>query len=104
MDDLGTAAATSSLWMPSAGSTFKRPKGYFAAALIDECKLKGVKMGGARCPQARGLPHQRGATCDDVLRLAEFVRDRAGRPAWNWSLRCGRWGLSVSAALRRMEG
>ena len=34
--------------VPSAGSTFKRPKGYFAAALIDECKLKGVKMGGAQ--------------------------------------------------------
>lgn len=81
--------------VPSAGSTFKRPKGYFAAALIDECKLKGVKMGGAQVStkHAGFLINAGGATCDDVLRLAEHVPgDRApGRPAWNWSLRCGRW-------------
>ena len=32
---------------PSAGSTFKRPEGYYAAALIDECELKGTAVGGA---------------------------------------------------------
>lgn len=32
---------------PSAGSTFKRPEGYFAGALIEECGLKGYSVGGA---------------------------------------------------------
>ena len=67
--------------VPSAGSTFKRPKGYFAAALIDECKLKGVKMGGAQVStkHAGFLINAGGATCDDVLRLAEFVRETVRR-------------------------
>ena len=34
--------------VPSAGSTFKRPEGFFAAALIDQCGLKGYSIGGAR--------------------------------------------------------
>ena len=33
---------------PSAGSMFKRPKGYFAAALIEQCGLKGFAVGGAQ--------------------------------------------------------
>ena len=33
---------------PSAGSTFKRPEGHFAAALIDQCGLKGLTVGGAQ--------------------------------------------------------
>ena len=67
--------------VPSAGSTFKRPKGYFAAALIDECKLKGVKMGGAQVStkHAGFLINAGGATCDDVLRLAEHVRETVRR-------------------------
>ena len=67
--------------VPSAGSTFKRPKGYFAAALIDECKLKGVKMGGAQVStkHAGFLINAGGATCDDVLRLAESVRETVRR-------------------------
>ena len=34
--------------MPSAGSVFKRPEGYYAAALIEECGLKGRRVGGAQ--------------------------------------------------------
>ncbi|MGN1119075.1 MAG: UDP-N-acetylmuramate dehydrogenase, partial [Oscillospiraceae bacterium] len=36
------------LEFPSCGSTFKRPEGYFAAALIEECGLKGCTVGGAQ--------------------------------------------------------
>lgn len=36
---------------PSAGSTFKRPVGYYAAALIEECGLKGFRVGGATVSQ-----------------------------------------------------
>ena len=34
--------------LPSAGSTFKRPEGYFAAKLIDDCGLKGLTLRGAQ--------------------------------------------------------
>lgn len=43
---------------PSAGSTFKRPEGNFAGALIEQCGLKGVSVGGAQVSEARGLYNQ----------------------------------------------
>jgi len=63
--------------LPSAGSFFKRPKGGFAAAMIDECGLKGVSVGGAQVsPKHAGfVVNTGGATCDDVLRLASLVRE-----------------------------
>ena len=70
--------------MPSAGSTFKRPQGGFAAALIDQAGLKGFSVGGAQVsPKHAGfVVNTGGATCDDVLRLMEHIRktvyDRAG--------------------------
>lgn len=48
MDELmGKRKSKQPLEYPSAGSTFKRPEGYFAAALIEECGLKGASVGGA---------------------------------------------------------
>lgn len=70
--------------MPSAGSTFKRPVGGFAAALIDEAGLKGYAVGGAQVsPKHAGFVVNTGsATCEDVLRLMEHiqntVRSRSG--------------------------
>ena len=70
--------------MPSAGSTFKRPAGGFAAALIDEAGLKGFSVGGAQVsPKHAGfVVNTGGATCDDVLRLIEHIQktvlDRSG--------------------------
>lgn len=63
--------------VPSAGSTFKRPQGYFAASLIDECKLKGLTVGGAQVSKKHAgfLINAGGATCADVLRLADQVRE-----------------------------
>ncbi|MDD4715471.1 MAG: UDP-N-acetylmuramate dehydrogenase [Oscillospiraceae bacterium] len=63
---------------PSAGSTFKRPQGHFAAALIDQAGLKGFTVGGAQVsPKHAGFIVNLGnATCGDVLRLVEQVRKR----------------------------
>ncbi len=61
---------------PSAGSTFKRPEGYFAAALIEQCGLKGRRVGGAQVSEKHaGFVINRGdATCADVLALVEEIR------------------------------
>jgi len=63
---------------PSAGSTFKRPEGHFAAALIDQCGLKGLRVGGAQVSEKHaGFLINRGdATCADVLALIEQVKER----------------------------
>lgn len=63
---------------PSAGSTFKRPQEYFAAALIEECGLKGLSVGGAQVSEKHsGFVINRGdATCADVLALMEKVQER----------------------------
>lgn len=63
---------------PSAGSTFKRPRGYFAAALIDQCGLKGLSVGGAQVSEKHAgfVINKGGATCADILALMEQVRQR----------------------------
>lgn len=62
---------------PSAGSTFKRPVGGFAAALIDQCGLKGFTVGGAQVsPKHAGfVVNVGGATCADILSLTDQVHD-----------------------------
>ena len=62
---------------PSAGSTFKRPQGTFAAQLIDECGLKGFTVGGAQVSEKHaGFVINTGkATCADVLELTRQVRE-----------------------------
>lgn len=63
---------------PSAGSVFKRPPGHFAAALIDQCGLKGLTVGGAQVSAKHaGFVVNRGdATCADVLELVRQVQER----------------------------
>ena len=63
---------------PSAGSTFKRPAGYFAAALIDQCGLKGLSVGGAQVSEKHAgfVVNKGGATCADILELMDLVRSR----------------------------
>ena len=63
---------------PSAGSTFKRPEGYYAAALIDQCGLKGLTVGGAQVSEKHAgfIVNKGGATCADILKLMEQVRKR----------------------------
>ncbi len=66
---------------PSAGSMFKRPPGYFAAALIDQCGLKGLTVGGAQVSEKHAgfVVNRGGATCADVLSLVDQVRERVFR-------------------------
>lgn len=60
---------------PSAGSTFKRPEGYFAGALIEQCNLKGASVGGAQVSEKHAgfVVNTGGATCKDVLDLCQMV-------------------------------
>ncbi|MBQ7903439.1 MAG: UDP-N-acetylmuramate dehydrogenase [Oscillospiraceae bacterium] len=60
---------------PSAGSSFKRPAGYFAAALIDECGLKGLTVGGAQVSEKHAgfIVNTGNATCRDIVNLADKV-------------------------------
>lgn len=59
----------------SAGSTFKRPEGLFAAQLIDECGLKGAQIGGAQVSEKHaGFLVNRGGTAEDFLALMAHVQ------------------------------
>ncbi|MDT8900555.1 UDP-N-acetylmuramate dehydrogenase [Anaeroselena agilis] len=62
--------------MPSAGSTFKRPPGYFAGTLIEQAGLKGYKIGGAQVSgkHAGFIVNAGGATAADVLALIKEVQ------------------------------
>ena len=62
---------------PSAGSTFKRPEGYFAGKLIDDAGLRGFRLGGAavsskHCGFVINYDH---ATSKDVKDLIQHVKD-----------------------------
>lgn len=63
---------------PSAGSAFKRPEGMFAAALIDRCGLKGLRVGGAQVSEKHAgfIINSGGATCRDILELMDLVKAR----------------------------
>ena len=61
--------------VPSAGSTFKRPEGFFAAALIDQCGLKGYSIGGARVSMKHaGFLVNTGTSSRDFLELMQKVQ------------------------------
>lgn len=64
------------LEMPSAGSTFKRPEGYFAGTLIDQTGLKGLQVGGAQVStkHAGFVVNAGGATAADVVNLIHEVQ------------------------------
>ena len=70
--------------LPSAGSTFKRPEGYFAAKLIDDSGLRGYSVGKAQgSPKHCGfVVNNGGATANDVLTLmhnvSNIVEDKFG--------------------------
>lgn len=62
--------------MPSAGSVFKRPQNGFAAALIEQCGLKGRRVGGAQVSEKHAgfIVNTGGATCQDVQELISIIQ------------------------------
>ncbi len=64
------------LEFPSAGSTFKRPQGYFAGKLIQDAGLSGYTVGGAQVSEKHCgfVINKGGATAKDVYRLIEHVK------------------------------
>ena len=85
MDDLmGRRRDKQPLDKPSAGSTFKRPVGAFAGALIEQCGLRGYRHGGAAISEKHCgfVVNLGGATCADVLALCaevqKIVKDQTG--------------------------
>lgn len=61
---------------PSAGSTFKRPEGFFAAKLIQDSGLKGASIGGAQVSEKHSgfIINKEDATAKDILDLIHFVQ------------------------------
>ena len=73
---LGRRKDKQPLSFPSAGSVFKRPEGYFAGALIEQCGLKGKRTGGAMVSEKHAgfIVNAGSATCCDVKELIEYCQ------------------------------
>ena len=74
---MGRRKASQPLEWPSAGSTFKRPQGYFAGPLIEGCGLKGYTVGGAQVSEKHAgfVINRGGATCADVMAVIRHVQE-----------------------------
>ena len=77
-DYLGRRKSKQPLELPNAGSVFKRPDGYFAGKLIEDCGLKGYRIGGAEVSDKHAgfIVNCGGATAADVRALIEYIRLR----------------------------
>ena len=73
--------ASQPLEWPSAGSTFKRPEGYYAGTLIDQTGLKGLTVGGAQVSEKHAgfVINTGSATCADVRELIRRVQEAVYR-------------------------
>lgn len=79
MEELSLARRTKQpLEYPSAGSTFKRPEGYFAGKLIQDANLRGYRVGDAQVSEKHcGFVINRGnATASDVMQLITDVQNK----------------------------
>lgn len=83
-DTMEKRKAKQPLNRPSAGSVFKRPEGYYAAALIEQCGLKGVSVGDAQVSEKHSgfIVNNGNASAKDVKELIEkiksVVREKTG--------------------------
>ena len=75
---MGRRKTTQPLEYPSAGSTFKRPTGYYAGPLIEQAGLKGFTVGGAQVSQKHAgfVINIGNATCADVCELIRQVQEK----------------------------
>ncbi|MBM6920537.1 UDP-N-acetylmuramate dehydrogenase [Phocea massiliensis] len=90
MDDyIGRRTSKQPLDKPSAGSTFKRPKGGYASALIEQCGLKGFTIGGAQVSEKHSgfLINCGDATAADMEALIHHVQ-RVVKEQTGFSLEC----------------
>ncbi|NMA33516.1 MAG: UDP-N-acetylmuramate dehydrogenase [Clostridiaceae bacterium] len=67
--------------MPSAGSIFKRPEGYYAGKLVQDCGLRGYRIGGAEVSALHCgfIVNTGNASAGDVISLIEHIRDAVYR-------------------------
>ena len=67
--------------VPSAGSYFKRPREGFAGKLIEDCGLKGLRVGDAAVSEKHAgfIVNLGNASCEDILKLEEKVREEVSR-------------------------
>ena len=74
---LGSRKEKQPIQMPNAGSTFKRGNNFITAKLIDECGLKGYKIGDAEVSKKHAgfIVNTGNATAQDVLDLIEYVKN-----------------------------
>lgn len=71
--------------LPSAGSTFKRPAGHYAGALIEAAGLKGFSIGGAQVSEKHaGFVVNRGGSAADILALIRHVQERVSAQSGIW--------------------
>ena len=65
------------LEFPSAGSVFKRPEGFFAGKLIQDCDLKGYSVGGAQVSEKHSgfIINTGNASCEDVKKLIKKIQN-----------------------------
>lgn len=90
MDELKASRLSKQpLEYPSAGSTFKRPEGYFAGKLIEDCGLKGFAIGGAQVSEKHAgfVINRGGATADDIKNLIKHIQ-KTVKEKFNVSLEC----------------
>jgi UDP-N-acetylmuramate dehydrogenase len=77
MDDLNRKRKEKQpLHMPSAGSVFKRPEGYFAGKLVEDCGLRGFSIGGAQVSgmHCGFIVNTGNAKASDILNLIEYIQ------------------------------
>ena len=70
--------ASQPLEYPSAGSTIKRPEGYFAGTLIDQCGLKGLTVGDAQVSEKHAgfVINRGGASSKEIQQLIALVQEK----------------------------
>jgi UDP-N-acetylmuramate dehydrogenase len=86
IDELNAKRRENQPFEPSAGSTFKRPEGHFAGALIREAGLVGQSVGGAQVSEKHAgfIINKSGATAEDVCLLMDAVRKKVYENSGVW--------------------